>query len=109
MATEQKQPQTKAMPAAEWLEVVAPWKPPKFEDHIPTAFQALMRGDCPPHLQQAAMRYLIWDLCGTYDLAYRPGQETGQRDTDFALGKQFVGVQLVKLVNTRVNKGGEQG
>lgn len=112
MATrgEQKTPRPGTPPpVAAVVEAMAPWKPPKYEDHIPTAFQALLRGDCPAHLQQAVLRWLIWDLCGTYDMAYRPGGPEGERDTGFALGKQFVGQQIVKLVNIRVNKGGEQG
>jgi hypothetical protein len=36
--------------------------------------------------------------CSTYDLSFRP---QSQRDTDFAEGRRFVGLQLVKL--TKIN------
>lgn len=108
MAEEQPKPRRRPPPMAEVLEEFAPWKPPPWEPHIATAFQALMRGDCPAHLQIAAMQWLTNNLCGTYDLAYRPGPH-GERDTTFALGKQFVGQQIAKLVNMKLNKRGEQG
>ena len=69
-----------------------PHKPPEIHSHHAGAVQALIRGDCPEHLQQDFMGWLINDVCGTYDLSYRPGS---QRATDFAEGKRFVGLQLV--------------
>lgn len=110
MATEQNKPRPGLPPPlAQVLEEHAPWKPPKYPDHMPTAFRALMNGECPPHLQKEALVWLIWQLCGTYDQPYRPGGPEGARDTDFACGKQWVGQQIVKLVNTQVTKRGEQG
>lgn len=108
MATEQPKPRATA-PMAEVRERFAPWKPAPWEPSIATAFQALARGDCPGHLQQAAVRWLLEECCKTYDQPFRPGGPEGERDTTFALGKQWVGQQVVKLINTRVHKGGEQG
>lgn len=67
-----------------------------------------MRGDCPPHLQQRAINFIMFDLCGIRDLSYRPGGEEGRRDTDFAEGKRFVGLQIGFLLKMKVNKEGEQ-
>ena len=73
-----------------------PWKPPHYELPDVAAFQALHRGDATEDQQRRALKYLIETLCGTYDMAYRPAS---QRDTDFALGKAFVGQQLVKFLH----------
>ena len=86
----------------------APWKPAKWEPADATAIQALMRGDCPANLQQRAIKFIMWDLCGLRDLSFRPGGAEGQRETDFAEGKRFVGLQIAKLLETKVNRGGEQ-
>lgn len=73
-----------------------PWHPVRWEKADAAAIQALMRGDAPPHLQQRALKYIIEQLCGTYDLSFRPVSE---RDTCFAEGKRFVGLQLVKCTH----------
>lgn len=86
----------------------APWKPAEWEPADATAIQSLQRGDCPAHLQQRALDFIVNRLCGTYDLSYRPG-DGGDRDTAFAEGKRWVGMQLVKLLKVRPNPQGEQG
>src|SRR5690349_4463662 len=77
-----------------------PWKPAAWESADVTALQALQRGDCPEHLQKRALKFIIENLCGTYDMSYRP-QST--RDTDFAEGKRHVGNQIVKLLNLNLS------
>lgn len=80
-----------------------PWKPADWEIPDAAALQALQRGDATEDQQRRALRFIIETVCGTYDLAYRP---VSARDTDFALGKAFVGQQLVKLlhINTHALK-----
>lgn len=73
-----------------------------------TALQALVRGDCPPHLQQRAINFIIYKVCGTYQPTFRPGGPEASREQDFALGKQFVGQQLVGLLKVKTNGEGEQ-
>jgi hypothetical protein len=75
---------------------VDPWKPSKWDVADAAALQALHRGEATEHQQQRALKFVIEVLCGTYDLAYRP---TSARDTDFALGKAYVGQQIVKLLH----------
>ena len=107
-----EQPRTRQAPpktAKETAEAHAPWKPAKYGLEIATAFQALMRGDCPAHLQQKAIKFILFDLCGVRDLSFRPGAVEGERETSFAEGKRFVGLQIGKLLETKVNRGGEQG
>ena len=76
-----------------------PWKPPHWEKPDAAALQALARGDCPEHLQQRALEYIVNTLAGTYDLSYRP---TSERDTAFAEGRRFVGLQIVKLLKLKL-------
>lgn len=105
MATEQ--PRHPALPAKKPVKAkpqvspqallnASPWLPTEYEIADAAAIQALQRGDASADMQRRALRWIIHNLCGTYDLAYRA---TGARDTDFALGKQHAGQQIVKLAN----------
>lgn len=78
------------------LPAAAPWKPTEWEPADVAAIQALVRGDASPEQQRRAIDYIIKDIAGTYDLSYRPDSE---RDSTFAEGKRFVGLQIVKAVN----------
>lgn len=76
----------------------SPWLPPHYELADAGAIQALHRGEATPEQQQRALKWIIEHACKTYDMPYRPGGDDGRRDTDFALGRQFVGQQIVKLL-----------
>ena len=52
-----------------------------------------MDGTALAHQQIRAMAWLINVAAGTYDAHYHPSE----RDTAFALGRAFVGQQIVKL------------
>jgi hypothetical protein len=80
----------------------APWLPPPFEDHIALAVRAVTNGTATAQQQRQAMEWIINIACATYDLAYRPGDRDGERNTTFALGRQFVGQQLVKLLKIKI-------
>lgn len=70
--------------------------------HIPAAYelpdaaaiQALHRGDATADQQKRALRWLIEQASGTYEFQFYPSD----RETAFALGRGFVGQQIVKLV-----------
>lgn len=81
----------------------APWKPAKWDISIAGAIQGLARGDCDPHQQRNALKWIVEELCGYYDISYRPGQ-SGERDTAFAEGKRFVGAQIVKMTKVNIAK-----
>lgn len=57
------------------------------------AVKALAAGNANEGQQQRALDWIVRTLCGTYDLTYRPDSD---RDSVFAEGKRFVGLQLVK-------------
>lgn len=79
----------------------AAWMPPAWEPSDAAAIQALCRGDADAGQQQRALKWIIESACATYDLAYRP---ESARDTDFSLGRQFVGQQIVKLTKLNLGK-----
>jgi hypothetical protein len=80
----------------------APWLPPPFDDQDAAALQALAKGSASIDQQKRVLEWIITKVCGTYDLAYRPGGEDGARDTVFALGRQFVGQQMVKVLKVKL-------
>ena len=90
-------PKKKRLPTAS-----APWLPVPYELADATALQALQEGRADPVQQRRALEWIIRQCAGTYDLAFRPGGMEGSRDTDFALGRQFVGQQIVKLLHLAV-------
>lgn len=67
------------------------------------ALQALLRGDADAGKQRRALNFIIEKIAATYDEPYRPGAEDGARDTTFALGRAFVGRQIVKLLKLNLS------
>lgn len=65
-----------------------------------SAVQLLAKGECPEHLQKEFLRWLIEEVCSTYDLSYR----TEPRDHALAEGRRFVGLQVVKMLNLDASK-----
>jgi hypothetical protein len=73
-----------------------PWIPPEYETADAAAIRSLRDGTATPEQQKRALAYIVNTLAATYDLSYRP---TSDRDTAFAEGRRFVGLQCVKLMN----------
>lgn len=71
-----------------------PHVPPPYEVADVAALQALERGDATEHQQQRALKWLIYQAAGTYEMNFYPTD----RETAFALGREFVGQQIVKLM-----------
>ena len=74
----------------------APWKPVPCTIPQIAAVLALESGEATAEQQQVALAWIVKEACGVYDLAYHP-TEDGRRDTDFMLGRQFVGQQILKM------------
>lgn len=68
---------------------------------VTLAIKAIATGTANEGQQMLALRWIIEDLCGTYDLSYRPQSD---RDTVFAEGKRYVGLQLVREINIILNR-----
>jgi hypothetical protein len=79
----------------------SPLLPTKYEDKHVAAIQALMHGKATEGQQQLALKFIIEDVCSTYDEPYRPDSE---RDTTFALGKRHAGMEIVKLTKVKMGK-----
>lgn len=75
--------------------------PASFKRADVVAVQALMNGTADPAQQKRALNFIIFEVCKTYDLAYRPGDTNA---THFALGRQFAGQQIVHLMKLPANK-----
>ncbi len=72
-----------------------PWVPVDYDLADVGAIQAVAGGTANEDQQKRVMRLLVDDICGTYDLSFRPDNE---RASCFAEGKRYVGLQLVKLI-----------
>lgn len=86
-----------------------PLRPAPYDRADIAAFRALKDGRAEPYQQQLCLEWLVM-ACGTYETPWRPGLD-GARSTDFAAGKQFIGHQIVKLINMPMknDEQGEQG
>jgi hypothetical protein len=65
-----------------------------------SAIQWLATGKADEGAQKIAMDYIINDLCRAYDVSYRPDDAGGDRDTAFAEGRRFIGLQLARIIST---------
>lgn len=86
------------------------WLPPAYEIADAYALQALERGEADPSMQKRALAWVIQMAAGTYEVSYRSGAD-GDRETAFAEGRRFVGIEIVKLLklNTAKLAGDENG
>lgn len=64
------------------------------------ALQALARGEAEAHQQKRALGLIVERITAMYERQYHPTD----RDTAFALGRAFVGQQIVGLLKIDVSK-----
>lgn len=62
------------------------------------ALKALMTGTANESQQKRALDWILNQCCGVPDNTYYPDSE---RDTIFASGKRFVGLEIVALINMK--------
>ena len=74
-----------------------PAVPAPYEVADCAAIQALLRGDADEAQQKRAIKWIIENAAGAYDFHYYENTQ----HTAFALGRAFVGQQIVKM--TRLN------
>lgn len=75
-----------------------PYLAPDFDVRDAYAIKALFSGTADADQQTRAVRWILSCASNMDDLSYRPGPD-GARDTAFAEGKRFVGIQLYKLAH----------
>jgi hypothetical protein len=73
----------------------AAWHPPAWDIPDAKALQQLAIGEASPEQQKRALKWIVETACGTYEMSYRP---ESARDSDFAEGRRFPGLQMVKLL-----------
>lgn len=76
----------------------APHRPADYTIEEVMAIKMLQEGKAQPHQQVLALKWIIEKAACTHDVSYRPGGIEGQRATDFAEGKAYVGRQIIKLI-----------
>ena len=70
------------------------------EDDLDTyAIQALFKGEASPEQQVRAMKCVIHEICGAYNMTFDP---ESQRWSDFNEGKRHVGRTLVNISTINV-------
>lgn len=86
------------------------WAPALCDKDDVLAIKALAAGKANESQQHIAMAWIVHNAARAYDLPFRPGGVDGQRATDFASGRMFVGQQIVKLINMEMSpNGGRRG
>ena len=78
-----------------------PFHPAQYEPADMYAVKAVWAGTANERQQRRALEWILNNVCSTYDLSFRPDS---QRVTDFAEGKRFVGLQIVKAVKLDLSK-----
>lgn len=74
-----------------------PWEPYQLRKADCIALKNLEAGNASER-QQKHILDLLLNISGVRDLEFRPGGDDGRRASDFASGKRFVGLQIVKAV-----------
>jgi len=77
----------------------APWVPAAFEPADAVAVQACYYGTASEDQQKRAMNFLL-AMSLNDKVLYFPGED-GRRDTDFALGRAFVGHAIISFIKMR--------
>lgn len=67
------------------------------------AIKAMAEGQATAEQQKRALDAIIYRVACTDDLSFRADDHGGERDGAFAEGKRYVGLQLKKLVATRID------
>jgi hypothetical protein len=62
------------------------------------ALKALWAGEATPHQQRMALEWIIYIASGYGDEPFRSDTDGGERETSYALGRQYVGRQIIKLL-----------
>lgn len=71
------------------------------------ALRALQAGNATAEQQRVALKCIVEKMSGAYDVSFRHG-EGGDRDTAFAEGRRFVGLQIIRHLNSvRIAKEGK--
>lgn len=73
-----------------------PWHPTPFTTDDVYALQALDKGAANEVQQKRAINFIVHRVCRTMEPDFIPDSD---RETSFAAGKRYVGLEVFKLVN----------
>lgn len=78
------------------------WEPcPVTKETLPVhaALKALRAGTADSYQQELALDWVLYMASAMTEPAFRSDQDGGERETSFALGRQYVGQQIMKMIN----------
>ena len=75
-----------------------PFEPAVYDNSIIAATRAIADGIGSEGQQKLFLKWLIEEVCGYYDLSFRPGGDDGRRLSDFSEGKRHVASQVLKML-----------
>lgn len=78
-------------------------EPAKWDPADVRAIQQLHAGEATPDQQRRALMWILTKASGANDVQFRLGGIDGQRETDFGLGRAFVGQQILGIL--KINLG----
>lgn len=76
-----------------------PHRPAEYDEAVIMAVRAFSEGKANDGQQATVWNWLLHAVCQVEGMSYRAGGIEGQRATDFAEGKRYVGNQLRKMLN----------
>lgn len=75
------------------------WLPADYDAADIEAVKAVHAGEADAYQQRRALEWIIKIVAGTYEEPFRSDGEGGERETSYALGRAYVGRQVVKAIN----------
>ena len=75
------------------------WMPVDYDLPTVAAIKALAAGTATDVQQRLAVQWVIETVAGTYEPSFRSDADGGDRETAFAEGRRFCGLQIVKIIN----------
>ena len=73
------------------------WLPANYTSHDVTAIQAVAAGQANADQQKRALQWIMLMAAEINEISYRSDAHGGDRETAFAEGRRFVGLQVKKL------------
>lgn len=86
------------------IKYIPPYTSPPYTLADARAIQCVFEGTANDEQQKRAMRFIITEFCGSNKMEFYSGGEEGRRDSDFAGGKRWVGLQLAALAMEPVDQ-----
>lgn len=79
---------------------IPPWADCPYTEQECAALKSLAAGKANEGQQRRALNWIINQAAKTYDQQFIPASD---RETTFLLGRRFVGLQIVKLINLDIS------